>query len=643
MGGVKAEIVRDRIHVWFPYDPRAVSAIKAISGRTFVKEPEPHWTVPLNMSACRRLREAFGRALEIGPDLWLWAAQQRELEASGAALGRVGLAAFSEVSLPVCQERYAPLYNRMKGRPYQLPGASFIASRSGSLLADQPGLGKTVETLGGIVERFGGDGWRQKRILVLAPKTSLRTVWEPEIGTWLPRAQLLVAPEGRDKRNALLSAAVEGPRPEWQFVVINAEMVRVKLPLDESGDTMKGDDGRVLYEPEYPQLFAQPWDAVIVDEGHRYLITSRGQTWHPKMPQVRRGLALLPLAEDGLRVALSGTPWRGEIKNFWGTLNWLFPQQYSSFWTWAGDYLSIEEGYFGSTVGGVRADSRERLEASLPQVMLRRTKSELRQLNDEWAPPDKQYQMVRCEMGAAQRRAYESMKKDAALTIAGKTLTADGVLAEITRLKQLAHCAGSVAEDEAFVPRLPSAKFDQMLEMLAERGIVPSKDARADGALDEVGKVVIASQFTAMLNLYADEFKRLGIDCWLLTGATPERKRYDMVHKFQTEEDGPKLFLLNTTAGGVSITLDAADELWLLDETWIPDDQEQVEDRVHRTSRVDHQVTISYFITLETIEEEIAQITAGRDDTQKQHLDARRGVEFVREWAVRNSKGDGNN
>ena len=79
----------------------------------------------------------------------------------------------------------------------------------------------------------------------------------------------------------------------------------------------------------------------------------------------------------------------------------------------------------------------------------------------------------------------------------------------------------------------------------------------------------------------------------------------------------------------MSLTLDRADDIVILDETFIPDDQEQVEDRVHRVSR-DHNVTVHYVRSLGTIEERIAKLTFSRDSLQKQLLDGERGIEFAR-------------
>ena len=645
MSDVDVERIKDRIHIWFGYSPILVAAMRTIPGRNFVKTPSRHWTAPLNMQTCRDLRAAFGDRLHIGPELTAWAREQISQEVTGAALGTVSLGAFAETVLSTVPSRAPELFNRLLGRGYQVPVAAFIASRDSSLIGDQPGLGKTTEIMAGLVERFGSEN---ADIIITAPKTSLETVWGPETREWMPGAEIFVAPEGRAARLAVLAAfdarRAAKARPQFLILCVNAEMVRTRVEkyaeppfpedgTDEEQERWQQDDDEGLikhkfrYLHEYPELFAYKWDAQIVDEGHKYLISNYSQVWNPRMSQTRRGLAMLPLAKNGLRIASSGTPFRGKIQNFWGTLNWLYPKNYTSFWTWADSYLDVSDGYGTSKiVGDLRQDREADLYRSLSTIMIRRTKPELRNLNPAWAPPDKQYVSVRCVMEKKQRGHYNQMADNAALQIGDGSLTANGVLAEITRLRQLAHASGSFDDNGAFHPALPSAKFSQVVQMLSERGITGKAEDDGEGV-----KIVIGGQFTQMLNLYSKELKRMGIDHFLLTGATPMKERAAQVKRFQSA-GGPRIFIINTAAGGTTLTLDAADELWVLDETWVPDEQEQLEDRVHRTSNTEHQVTIYYFITLDTVEEDIAVVTAERDETQKVHLDQRRGVEFAKRW-----------
>ena len=217
-------------------------------------------------------------------------------------------------------------------------------------------------------------------------------------------------------------------------------------------------------------------------------------------------------------------------------------------------------------------------------------------------------------------------------------LAAVGYLAELTRLKQFATCYGDIEQratfdqqsgetylKDFFAPSLPSAKFDWLVEFLDELGINKHSSMEPDG---ETRKVVVTSQFTSILDMFDRELQAKGIKTLKITGKVNAAGRVKAAHTWQAE-GGPRVFLLNTMAGGVSLTLDNADDLVLLDETWIPDDQEQVEDRIHRMSRL-HQVTIHYLRSLGTVEETIALTTGSRERMTKRLLDGERGASYAK-------------
>jgi SNF2 family DNA or RNA helicase len=172
-------------------------------------------------------------------------------------------------------------------------------------------------------------------------------------------------------------------------------------------------------------------------------------------------------------------------------------------------------------------------------------------------------------------------------------------------------------------PALPSNKFDWLVWWLAERGITKPSQAWGDS------KVLVCSQFSSVLSLFAFELTRLGIATSAITGRVKGADRVAAKNAFQGA-GGPRVMLLTTKAGGVSLTLDAADDVIFLDETWVPDDQEQVEDRIHRVSRI-HRVTIWYLRSLGSIEHTIATSNLALEDIQKALLDTRRGAGIARQ------------
>jgi SNF2 family DNA or RNA helicase len=200
-------------------------------------------------------------------------------------------------------------------------------------------------------------------------------------------------------------------------------------------------------------------------------------------------------------------------------------------------------------------------------------------------------------MDAAQHKAYWQMESLAEAHLEdGAKITATGVLAEITRLRQFATAAHVLGDKrQNLVPILPSNKIDWIIDFIQERE-------------DTGQKVVIASSFSSIVELVAATIrKECGMEVLTLTGDTSDRARADLVTRFQSDDD-LRVVVLNRDAGGESITLDAADEMIIIDPPWVSDRDEQLMSRIHRVSRV-HQVTIYRLVSTGTIDEWMANLT----------------------------------
>ena len=122
--------------------------------------------------------------------------------------------------------------------------------------------------------------------------------------------------------------------------------------------------------------------------------------------------------------------------------------------------------------------------------------------------------------------------------------------------------------------------------------------------------------------MVANWLEKQGIPVAKITGDTKGKDRVRIQREFQSGT-GPRVVCMTTTAGGVSITLDKADTCHILDETWNPDDQEQLEDRIHRISRI-HQVTCYYYRSRNTVEQYIQDTTATKSKLNEIILDVHR-------------------
>lgn len=643
------DLAEDGKSIWLKldgYDPAVVENIKSdmIPTPRYWLKAHGVWKLPLMQETChgvRKIATIAGAKLKIGEALRVWFVTEQLRIDSIPDPNQKELTPEQEAELSGVLEREHPvMWEALCKRPFQKVGIRYIAQARAALLGDQPGAGKTLQTIAGIVEA----GVTGPIIVVAAPKSAAEITWPKELKRWVPGDTVVSI--GGDQKPQLRKDSIEFIRREIEagkyadkriWLVTSPGYVRMNAEVDKYGNYVKVNGKKVLKPGAYamPELFDFSWGAIVADESHKTLAvaTQNRKKWSAQ----RIGMELLPLRPNGIRVAISGTPWRGKLENAYGTSQFLHPDKYRSFWRWAEQYFVIfadPSGFGGQEVGEIRDEAA--YYADLKAFMIRRTKAEI-------APdlPPKLYGgtpidgtdkdgkplgpvAVWLPMKGDQLKQYRAMKKSATVELEGGELTANGVLAELTRLKQFACSAGRIIE-RTFYPTLPSNKFDWIVDHLTERGIAGEDFAPTT-------KIIIASQFTKLINVFEEELNKIGVQTFKLTGETSARRRLKLADIWQTVPvggDTPHVLLLNMIAGGASITLDEyADEMITVDEMWNRDDQEQAEDRIHRLSNM-HQVTIYNLRSEGSVEEKIARVAHEKDTDIKAVLDGARGVDFA--------------
>jgi SNF2 family DNA or RNA helicase len=604
------------------------------------------WRVPLEKETCVLLRERFGKRLVIGPLLDAWARNEKAHRA-----GMRETAGALDAELRLLPEVAPKLAAAMESRKYQKSGVRFIVDTRGrdgrrrSLLADTVGLGKTAEALGACLES-GVPG----PYLIVCPMTAVNSTWKAEINRWLPEDNVVTIPTGRAKRDNILDNLLLQNRAQQArgfhadleltrtWVVIHPAAIRTQTWWDcalcgsqtkyTRRPTQQLDCGhpkdrttRVRHEHVFPQLFGMRWGGMVVDESHQLLIMKSGT---PNLHRTGADLLADLVVPGGVRLAMSGTPNRSKGQNLWSTLNWLDPVRWSSKWRWLEKYYEVSQGgYGGSYVLGKFREDREQMQADeLADVMLRRERTQVRSdlpardyagtyLNGEDGPKG-----IWLEMTPKQAKAYQQMEKSATATFAGGEVTAIGVLAEMTRLKQFASSEGSVINGE-FAPVAAGNKFEWLLQFMEDLGF-PEKPA---------SKLVVVSQFTQLINAFATGVKAYFKLDWgqigRITGEQTQRQRDAYIADFEDPDSGLNIMFLNTLAGGASITLDEADIMVIADETYVDDDQEQAEGRIDNRNPERKIVPRTYYYlrSLGTIEERIAVANAEAKAEGKKLMD----------------------
>ena len=627
---IKLELVGNSIHLRMPYSKTGTANAKKVRGATFLKNKK-RWQFPLDYNTCVEIREKICDPMEeepeIGPELWKWAENERD-----RLLSIPDPNSLERAELPVLAKAFPFAHKALNNRPFQTVGVKFAAEHRRVVIADDPGLGKTIQTIGAVIEsNIRGP------ILIVAPKAAAELTWPQQIDYWAPGEHYTtlagLTPKRRQEaidvfqRKAYPEVGINTGQRQW--LIVNPYWIMVKAELDDKGNYKRSkherDEGKgMFYKME--EIFDIEWSAVIIDESHDILIANTMN--RKKWTQTRIGAEHLWYRDNPMKIAMSGTPMRGKKENFFGTLQWLKPDLYKSYWKWADRHFDVLTDGYNKSVGGLK--DPDQFYSDLKEVMIRRTKAEVAKDlpakiygGTRLDPQDPESPVgIWLDMTGVQAKQYASMLRDGAVNVEGGTMIANGLLSEWTRLKQLATSAGRF-EGDKFVPSAPSNKMDWTMEFLADRGITKSPEGDT--------KVILVSQFAEVCKFMKRTLESEGIPSFILVGETPFSKRQEAMEAFQSDSKDVRVFILSTKAGGVSLTLDAADDVVIWDETYIPDNQLQVEDRAHRVSRPDHQVSIWYLRSRGSIEEAIAATTGGRQGVMDLILDKSRGVEIRRQ------------
>lgn len=478
---------------------------------------------------------------------------------------------------------------------YQKLAAKRIYEQRSVLLADQPGLGKTLEVLGAL--ELDGLFEKVSNILILTPIINAQTTWRDSIVRWVQDkydwVELLDVSKGTAAKK---SKTLSDVRNRVNIVLANHDAL-----------------------PRVPEIFNLVYDAVIIDESH-IVLPIKDQR---KLTNFWKYLSIVKYNDNAIKVAISGTPDRGKLENRYGTWKFLHPDKVHSRWEWLEQNFHLIEQKVSrtrtiKTTAGLRKQ-HEWLERD-KQWMIRRTKAEvLPQL------PPKRYVDVEIELGNGQKAAYFGQQQESAAKIFDARVeerNSPEAMLFALRARQLATCTWSV-DGESRVPIVgsESAKRDWLISWLDERGFI-ERDAFADNQ----AQVVIVSQFSKVLHWLREELNARGIESAVLDGSTSDANRVAVQQNFQT---GNLRIVLLSGSMGVGINLDRADDLIMIDSPYDPDRIEQIEDRVHRASS-NHHVTIWNLIAVDTIDEAIMEKVSNRYKTTRELMDGSRGVEFGR-------------
>ncbi len=401
--------------------------------------------------------------------------------------------------------------------PFQWAGVRYVLGARRAFLADEQGLGKTVQALAAIE----ADG--AYPAVVVCP-ASLKLVWEREAAKWLPHRSV-----------AVISGRMAVP-PRGDITVLNYEIVAA----------------------HQGELSRRRPRALIIDESH-----------YVKNPQAKRTQAVRRLAravpEDGLRLALSGTPVMNHADELIAQLRVLG---------------RLED--FGSGARFSREFRGDRSEERLHWHLRRRCF--VRRLKSEVLPQLPAKRRVVVPMALDNTREYAVAQKDVITWLRDQPLDLNELNAKIAatlRAERLAQLG--------------------VLQRLAARGKLHGALAWIHDFLASGEPLVVFARHVEVQEAVIERFP----DALHLLGRDAVAGREATIAAFQGGE--ANLLVCATRVAAQGITLTRASNVAFLELEWTPAMHDQAEDRCHRIGQRDA-VTAWYLLAADTIDETMAAL-----------------------------------
>ncbi len=418
--------------------------------------------------------------------------------------------------------------------PFQWAGVRYILQARRTFLADEQGLGKTVEALAALE----ADG--AYPAIVVCP-ASMKLGWQREAAHWLPHRSVAVV-EGR--------GAVP---PGGEITILNYEIVAAHREALARG------------RPR----------ALVVDESH-----------YCKNPQAKRTHAVRRLAgavaEDGLRLALTGTPVLNHADELIAQLRVIG---------------RLED--FGSGARFSRQFRGEQSEERLHWHLRRRCF--VRRLKSEVLPQLPAKRQVVVPIALTNESEYRLAEKDVIEWLRSQPLDLSELNARIAatlRAKRLAQLGA--------------------LQRLAARGKLAAALAWIEDFLASGEALVVFARHVEVQQAVLARFP----DALHLLGGDSIAQREQSIAAFQ-ESDGPALLIGATRVAAQGITLTRASNVAFLELEWTPAIHDQAEDRCHRIGQRDA-VTAWYLLAANTIDETMAELIQRKREIVGAVTDGRR-------------------
>lgn len=428
--------------------------------------------------------------------------------------------------------------------PYQEEGAQWLSQRKYALLADDPGLGKSAQSI------RAADILGLTSLLVCCPAVA-RLNWMREFDKFSSR-------EWKSKRAVLAASDAWG----------SPDLVTVSYDL-------------LTNKKVSTWISSRQWDVVILDESH-YLSNRKAKRTEAAFA--------VPTARIW---ALSGTPAKNHAAELWPLLR-RFGVVQSEYWAFVQRYCVYHGTPYGVQITG--SQRIDELRSLLAPVMLRRKKDDvLKELPaisfHDVAVPASPVDIERWwpEVTIGQKSiptfnkeiAEQQAAIDAVINVLGMGHGGVGALASLQpktiMTRRYTGLQKTPAIAEIIHAELSANQYDKIVLFALHRDVIHHL-------------MELLHDFHPM-NLY---------------GGTPPEKRDMYIRRFQTQKKY-RVIICNIQAAGTAITLTAAHQVAFAECSWVPAENAQAAMRVHRIGQ-SQPVTVRFFGLADSSDEKVARV-----------------------------------
>lgn len=405
--------------------------------------------------------------------------------------------------------------------------------RPGCLLADDMGLGKTFQTLAfmaGVRELMDKKTYPDKPMLIVAP-TGLLINWEEEIEKHLSPPGLgglyRAYRSGMRALRGISETQASQQLQDYDLVLTTYETLR-----------------------DYVRIFIKvPWGIVTFDE----------------IQKIKNPAALMTdmakSLEADFSIGLTGTPIENRLADLWCIIDTLYPSRLQALKDFSQKYESKDRNKQAEQC----LELKELLEGEEPEIMLRRMKEDHLE-----GLPGKKIEILEIAMSPLQANTYHKVLSDARSSISepGSMLKA---LQALRSISLHPHAALDSDIDDDYINN--SARLKATIKIL-------------DTVFKLKEKCLIFLESLDMQQLlvpYLQKRYLLPIPPMVINGKVSGQKRQERVGIFQDKKNKNfDIMILSPKAGGVGLTLTAANHVIHLSRWWNPAVEDQCTDRVYR-------------------------------------------------------------